>query len=75
MLALKKRFAGLVTAAVFSAIGIAMMAGIAGNISTAEGFYSLPEVDDEVIVVFQQGDIRHPYIIGGLWNGKDEPPE
>ena len=75
MLALKKRFVGLMTAAAFSALGIAMMAGIAGNISTAEGFYFSPEVDDEVVVAFQQGDIRYPYIIGGLWNGKDEPPE
>ena len=75
MLVLKKRIVGLATAAVFSALGIAMMAGIAGNISTAEGFYSLPEVDDEVVVAFQQGDIRHPYIIGIVWNGKDQPSE
>ena len=75
MLTLKKRFLGLATAAVFSALGIAMMAGIAGNTSAAEGFYSLPEVDDEVIVAFDQGDIRYPYIIGGLWNSKDQPSE
>ena len=38
------------------------------------GIYFLPEVDDEVLVVFQQGDVRFPYIIGALWNGKDKPP-
>jgi uncharacterized protein involved in type VI secretion and phage assembly len=38
------------------------------------GIYFLPEVDDEVLVVFEQGDVRFPYIIGGLWNGKDIPP-
>ncbi|MEH1887596.1 phage baseplate assembly protein V [Nostoc sp.] len=38
------------------------------------GIYFLPEVDDEVLVIFEQGDVRFPYIIGGLWNGKDTPP-
>ncbi|MEO7715882.1 MAG: VgrG-related protein [Capsulimonas sp.] len=39
------------------------------------GFYFLPEVDDEVLVAFEHGDIRRPYIIGALWNGKDKPIE
>ncbi|MFB2875390.1 phage baseplate assembly protein V [Floridanema aerugineum] len=39
------------------------------------GIYFLPEIDDEVLVVFEQGDVRFPYIIGSLWNGKDTPPE
>lgn len=39
------------------------------------GFYCLPEVDDEVLVVFEQGDPRYPYILGGLWNRQDKPPE
>lgn len=38
------------------------------------GIYFLPEVDDEVLVAFDQGDINYPYILGGLWNGKDKPP-
>ncbi|MFK0735476.1 MAG: phage baseplate assembly protein V [Gloeotrichia echinulata IR180] len=38
------------------------------------GIYFLPEVDDEVLVVFEQGDMNFPYIIGGLWNGEDRPP-
>lgn len=38
------------------------------------GFYFLPEVDDEVLVVFEHGDMRFPYVLGGLWNGKDNPP-
>jgi uncharacterized protein involved in type VI secretion and phage assembly len=36
------------------------------------GAFFLPEVDDEVLVVFENGDIRVPYIIGMLWNGKDK---
>ena len=39
------------------------------------GVYFMPEIDDEVLVAFEQGDINRPYILGGLWNGKDAPPE
>lgn len=35
------------------------------------GFYFLPEVDDEVLVAFEHGDMRRPYIVGALWNEKD----
>jgi uncharacterized protein involved in type VI secretion and phage assembly len=45
---------------------------MAGN---QRGLYFIPEVDDEVLVAFQHGDIRFPYILGALWNGKDKPPE
>lgn len=38
------------------------------------GIYFLPEVDDEVLVVFEHGDVRFPYVIGALWNGNDQPP-
>lgn len=38
------------------------------------GVFFLPEVDDEVLVVFVQGDPRHPLVIGGLWNGSAQPP-
>lgn len=40
------------------------------------GFFILPEVDDEVLVTFGQGDFSQPFVIGGLWNGRhDLPPE
>ena len=38
------------------------------------GTYFLPEVDDEVLVSFENGDIHHPYVVGALWNGSDSPP-
>jgi uncharacterized protein involved in type VI secretion and phage assembly len=39
------------------------------------GSWFVPDVDDEVLVAFEQGDPRRPYVLGGLWNGKDKPPE
>ena len=32
-----------------------------------------PEVDDEVLVAFDRGALDHPFVIGGLYNGKDRP--
>lgn len=39
------------------------------------GAYFLPEVDDEVLVAFEHGSIDFPYVVGALWNGKDDRPE
>jgi uncharacterized protein involved in type VI secretion and phage assembly len=39
------------------------------------GTWFVPEVDDEVLAVFESGDPARPYVIGALWNGKDAPPE
>jgi len=39
------------------------------------GFYFLPEVEDEVLIAFEHGDARFPYVLGALWHGKDKPPE
>ena len=39
------------------------------------GMYFMPEVNDEVLVAFEQGDVNRPYVIGGLWNGVDKPAE
>lgn len=33
-----------------------------------------PELDDEVLVAFVQGDMRWPVVLGGLYNGVDAPP-
>ncbi|HEX8144693.1 MAG TPA: phage baseplate assembly protein V [Pyrinomonadaceae bacterium] len=38
------------------------------------GTFFLPEVDDEVLVAFELGDVRFPYVLGALWNGVDIPP-
>ena len=38
------------------------------------GMAWVPQVGDEVLVGFEHGDIRFPYVLGGLWNGKDAAP-
>jgi len=38
------------------------------------GSWFVPDVDDEVLVAFEAGDPRFPYVLGGLWNGHDKPP-
>ena len=39
------------------------------------GAFFLPEVNDEVLLAFDHGNVHRPYVIGGLWNGEDTPPE
>jgi uncharacterized protein involved in type VI secretion and phage assembly len=38
------------------------------------GTWFMPEVGDEVLVAFERGDVRVPYMIGALWNAKARPP-
>jgi uncharacterized protein involved in type VI secretion and phage assembly len=39
------------------------------------GAFFIPQVGDEVLVVFVNGDARAPIVVGSLWNGTDAPPE
>ena len=41
----------------------------------SRGAFLLPDVGDEVLVGFVQGDSRFPVILGGLWNGGAKAPE
>jgi len=38
------------------------------------GAFLIPDVDDEVLVVFHNGDPSYPLVIGGLWNGNSTSP-
>jgi uncharacterized protein involved in type VI secretion and phage assembly len=42
---------------------------------SSRGTWFVPDKDDEVLVGFEGGDPRRPYVLGGLWNGSDSPPE
>jgi uncharacterized protein involved in type VI secretion and phage assembly len=39
------------------------------------GWFFIPEKDDEVLVMFEHGDVNRPLVVGALWNGKDKPPD
>jgi uncharacterized protein involved in type VI secretion and phage assembly len=36
------------------------------------GAFWLPEVNDEVLVAFEHGDLQYGYVVGALWNGTDK---
>jgi uncharacterized protein involved in type VI secretion and phage assembly len=44
---------------------------MAGN---HRGTWFIPDVNDEVLVAFDGGDVRQPYVIGALWSGSNPPP-
>ncbi len=39
------------------------------------GWFFIPEIDDEVLLMFEHGDMDRPLVVGSLWNGKDKPPD
>ena len=61
------RVPGVADAGVWARVAT-MMAG------RNRGTMFIPDVGDEVLVVFERGDMRLPCVIGALWNGKDKPP-
>lgn len=38
------------------------------------GAFFIPQIGEEVLVSFNQGDVREPFIVGSLWNAQDRPP-
>ena len=45
---------------------------LAGN---KRGSWIMPELNDEVLVAFNEGNFNQPCVVGFLWNGQDKPPE
>lgn len=55
---------------------VALWARVASPFAGADrGGFFVPDVGDEVLVVFVNGDARAPIVVGGLWNGASSPPE
>ena len=44
-----------------------------GAAGKERGVVALPEVNDEVVIGFEHGDVRRPFALGVLFNGKDTP--
>ncbi len=40
-----------------------------------QGFEMLPATETQVVVAFEAGELRRPYIIGSCWNGREGLPE
>ena len=46
---------------------------VSAGAGKATGQVFLPDVDDEVLVAFEHGDFRRPYVLGGLWSKPSAP--
>lgn len=42
--------------------------------SGGQGMYFLPDIGDQVLVDFEDGDIDRPCVVSSLWGGKAQPP-
>lgn len=40
-----------------------------------QGLMIVPEVDSQVVVAFEAGNLRRPYVLGAAWNGQASQPE
>lgn len=48
---------------------------VAAGAGATRGVQFIPEVNDEVLVLFEHGDINRPLVIGGLWSQNLGPPK
>jgi uncharacterized protein involved in type VI secretion and phage assembly len=48
---------------------------VALGAGSKRGMTFLPEINDEVLIGFENGDVRRPVVLGGLYNGKDGASE
>ena len=46
-----------------------------GKTTSKDRSHFVPEVNDEVLVTFEHGDIKKPTVIGSIWNKANKPPE
>ncbi|MDX1620631.1 MAG: VgrG-related protein [Nitriliruptorales bacterium] len=48
---------------------------VAMGAGSGKGWQITPEVGDQVLVTFEHGDVRRPYVLGGIHNAQDLQPE
>ncbi len=48
---------------------------VSAGAGSNRGIEFQPEAGDEVLIGFEHGDPHLPYVLGGLWSDKHEPPE
>jgi len=41
---------------------------------SSAGLMFMPQIDDEVLVGFEHGDMRRAFVLGGVWGAKAKPP-
>jgi phage protein D len=46
---------------------------VAPGSGTSRGLFSLPQVNDEVLIAFEHGNDQHPYLLGAVFNGMGKP--
>jgi phage protein D/phage baseplate assembly protein gpV len=68
----KVKYPGLGTNPEIESYWVRIAAPMAGP---QRGFMCLPEVNDEVLIAFEHGDVSRPYIVGALWSSTDKPPK
>jgi phage protein D/phage baseplate assembly protein gpV len=44
------------------------------NAGKERGVFMLPQLNDEVVVGFEHGDTRRPFVLGSLYTGRDKVP-
>ncbi len=48
---------------------------ISAGAGKQRGWFFIPEIDDEVVVMFEHGDVNHPVVVGALWSKDDAPAD
>lgn len=46
---------------------------VRGASGQERGAVAIPHVGDEVVLAFEHGDVRRPFVLGCLYNGKEKP--
>ena len=47
---------------------------LTAHAGSGRGLLFYPEVGDEVLIAFEEGDAERPYVVGSAWNGAHQPP-